>query len=113
MMNLLVDTKNWKRSIKVESYKLYLPVEQEQDVYCDRYRHMLGTLDIVENEVRTYICGVDFTYKDIGEQSLPFVTINGKAKSYENVCKVLGFPHLVQKPNHTVRHEGVYDNEFD
>ncbi len=113
MMNLLVDTKNWKRNIEVDSYKLYLPVEHEQDVYCERYRHMLGTIDIVENEVRIYICGTDFTYRDIGEQSLPFVTVNGKSKSYENLCKILGFPHLVQKPNHIVRHEGVYDNEFE
>ena len=112
-MKILVDTPNLMRSIKEDSYKLYLPAPREQDVYCDRYQHMLDTVDRIENEVRVYICGLDFTYKDIGETPLPFVTLNGKIKSYSNLCKELSMPHLIDKPNYLVKAEGGYKSEFD
>jgi len=75
---------------------------------------MLRTIDIVEHEVRIYICGIDFTYKDIGENKLPYVTIDGKIKSYENLCKELGVPHLMVKPDYSIgKEEGVYESEFN
>ena len=102
------------RCTKVGSYKLYLPAEWEQDVYCERYEHMINTIDRVENEVRVYVCGLDFTYKDIPqESSLPFVTIDGKRKSYENLCKHLEMPHLIEKPNYLIKAQGAYQSEFD
>lgn len=112
-MKMSVVTLNLKDYIKVDSYKLYLPAEREQDVYCDRYKHMLNTVDRVEHEVRIYVCGLDFTYKDIGETPLPFVTLNGKVKSYKNFCKHLELPHLVDKPNYLVKEEGTYNSEFN
>jgi len=112
-MRISVDTPNLKDYIRVDSYKLYLPTEREQDVYCDRYRHMLDLIDREVDEVRIYICGLDFTYKDIGETPLPFVTLNGKVKSYENICKHLKLPHLIDKPNYLVKEEGTYTSEFN
>ena len=45
--------------------------------------------------------------------ALPFVTLNGKVKSYENLCKLLELPHLIDKPNYLVKEEGTYNSEFN
>ena len=68
----------------MNSYILYLNVEQNQDVRDMRYRHIFKTLDITKDEVRIYTKGQDF-HKE--ERELPYATINGKIKSFDNFYK--------------------------
>ena len=36
-----------------------------------------------------------------------------KRKSYENLCKHLEMPHLIEKPNYLIKAQGAYQSEFD
>ena len=68
----------------MNSYILYLNRENDQDVRDMRYRHIFKTINHDEHEVRIYTKGQDF-HKE--ERELPYATINGKPKSFDNFYK--------------------------
>ena len=62
------------------------------DAICERYRHILNTIDIKEHEKRIYIRGQD-EFEVLRE--LPYATIDGKPKSFDNFWKeVIGEKEL-------------------
>ena len=71
-------------SEEFRSFHLYLPPEEYQDVISERYKHIFRSLDRTKNEVRVYVKGLDFWEHD---HDLPFATLNGKKKSFENLWK--------------------------
>ena len=66
----------------MSEYCLYLPREKDQDVMSERYKHIMKQIDHNYHGVRIYIKGLDF--HDDKEKPLPFATIDGKAKSFDN-----------------------------
>ena len=64
----------------------YLSPEDQQGAQDWRIISMLESLDIIENSVRYKIQGVDFAKADI-DRKVPFVEMNGKAKSFDNLWK--------------------------
>ena len=62
----------------------YLFNEAQQGVQDMRIQHMLKTLDPKEHEVRIFILGQDFHQSDV-EHPLPFATLDGKKKSFDNL----------------------------
>tara|TARA_B100000287_G_scaffold128881_1_gene120924 strand:- start:5491 stop:5742 length:252 start_codon:yes stop_codon:yes gene_type:complete len=69
----------------------YLNPRNEQGVEDMRITHLLKTLDIIENEVRIYIQGEDFQKAAIEPHVVPFITLNGKKKSFDNAWEeILG-----------------------
>lgn len=50
---------------------------------------------MIENEVRIYIQGIDFQKRAIQPHECPFITLNGKKKSFENAWEeILGEKEL-------------------
>ncbi len=67
-----------ERQMKIH---LYLPPEKDHDALCDRYKHIMTTVDHMEHDKRTYIqYQDDFT----PERELPYGVIDGKPKSFDN-----------------------------
>ena len=64
----------------------YLLPEDQQGAQDWRIISMLESLDIIENSVRYKIQGVDIAKADI-DRKVPFVEMNGKAKSFDNLWK--------------------------
>ena len=60
---------------------LFLPPVHMHDAICERYRHILNTIDIKEHEKRIYIRGQD-EFEVLRE--LPYATIDDKPKSFDN-----------------------------
>jgi len=60
---------------------LYLPPEKDHDALCDRYKHIMTTVDHMVHDKRTYIQYQD-DFKP--ERELPYGTIDGKPKSFDN-----------------------------
>lgn len=71
----------------MKQYIAYLNKEIDQGVEDDRIKHMLLTLDIQLNEVRFKELHLDFTLEDTNGRELPYATINGKPKSFDNLWK--------------------------
>ena len=66
----------------------YLNPESEQGIEDMRITHLLNTLDIMENEIRIYIQGQDFQKAALHpHHEVPFITIDGKRKSFDNAWK--------------------------
>jgi len=71
---------------------LYLPPVHMHDALCMRYQHILKSLDHNEHEKRVYIQHQD-EFEVLRE--LPYATINGKPKSFDNFWKeVIGEKEL-------------------
>ena len=69
----------------------YVLPESEQTIEDDRIIHLLKTLDIMENEVRIYVQGQDFQKVSVEPHVCPFITLNGKKKSFDNAWEeILG-----------------------
>ena len=68
----------------MNSYILYVNTPQDQGVYDMRYMQIMKTINHDEHEVRIYTKGQDF-HKE--ERELPYATINGKPKSFDNFYK--------------------------
>jgi len=68
----------------MKSFKLYLPKKRYQEVDSMRLQHIFNSIDNTENEVRVYIEGQDFFESD-APHPLPYATLDGKKKSYENL----------------------------
>ena len=68
----------------MNSYILNLNTPQDQSVHDMRYRQIIKTINHDEHEVRIYTKGQDF-HKE--ERELPYATINGKPKSFDNFYK--------------------------
>ncbi len=62
----------------------YLLPEDQQGAMDWRYKSMLNSLDLIKNSVRIKVQGVDFAKVEV-EHEVPFVTLNGKKKSFENL----------------------------
>lgn len=73
---------------EINNYSLYLPVEREQCVDCDRWKHLLYQVPALHNEVRFFISGVDIDESEL-EYPLPYATFNGKKKSFSNMWKLI------------------------
>jgi hypothetical protein len=71
----------------MSEYIAYLNKEIEQTIEDDRIRHMLLSLNIQLNEVRFKELHLDFTLEETEGRKLPYATIDGKPKSYENLWK--------------------------
>ena len=81
----------------MNSYILYLNTESEQDVIDMRWKHVIKTINHDEHEVRVYVKCQDF-HKE--ERELPYATINGKPKSFDNFYKeVIGEKKLDEEEN--------------
>jgi len=82
----------------MNKFRLYLPQAQDQDVHCERWKHLFKQIDVVYNEVRIYEQGLDFTVADTpynkvtgAPHELPYATWNGKKKAFDNLwVTVLG-----------------------
>ena len=70
----------------MREFLAYLYPENQQGVEDIRIIQMLKTLDHEVDTVRFYIQGTDFQKNDV-EHTIPFVTLNGKKKSFENLWK--------------------------
>jgi len=70
----------------MREFVAYLLPEDQQGAQDWRIITMLETLDIIENSVRYKIQGVDFAKADV-DRKVPFVELNGKAKSFDNLWK--------------------------
>ena len=71
---------------------LFLPPVHMHDAICERYKHILKTVDHKEHEKRVYIRGQD-EFEVLRE--LPYATIDGKPKSFDNFWKeVIGEKEL-------------------
>ena len=69
----------------------YLNPKDEQGIEDMRIAHLLKTLDNVNQEIRIYIQGEDFQKKAIEPHVVPFITIDGKKKSFDNAWQeILG-----------------------
>ena len=69
----------------------YLLPVKEQGIEDMRITHLLKTLDIMENDVRIYVQGQDFKKVEIEPHECPFITIDGKKKSFDNAWQeILG-----------------------
>ena len=81
----------------MNSYILYVNTPQDQGVYDMRYIQVIKTINHDEHEVRIYTKGQDF-HKE--ERELPYATINGKPKSFDNFYKeVIGEKKLDEEEN--------------
>ena len=45
--------------------QLFMPIEKDQDVICERWKHLLKKIDREFCEVRTYVVGVDLSKSDL------------------------------------------------
>lgn len=72
----------------MKQIKLYLPSEFEQTAESDRWRHLVNSVDKVFVEVRIYIEGLDINTNEL-EHELPYMTIDGKKKSFTNAYREL------------------------
>ena len=70
----------------MREFVAYLLPEDQQGAEDWRIVSMLETLDIIDNAVRYKIQGVDFAKAEV-EHKVPFVTLNGKKKSFDNLWK--------------------------
>lgn len=64
----------------------YLLPEDQQGAQDWRIISMLESLDIVDNTIRYKLQGIDFKKAEV-EHEVPFVTLNGKKKSFDNLWK--------------------------
>jgi len=71
----------------MKQYIAYLNKEIDQGVEDERITHMLMSLDNTLNEVRFKVLHSDFTLADTNGRELPYATIDGKPKSFENLWK--------------------------
>ena len=69
---------------KVMIVHAYVFNEAQQGVEDMRIIHMLKTLNPKEHDVRIYVLGQDFHKVDV-EHELPFATLDGKKKSFDNL----------------------------
>jgi hypothetical protein len=70
----------------MDQFLAYLLPEDQQGVEDMRIKHLLSTLDVKEVELRYYIQGLDFRKNEL-EHNVPFVMMNGKKKSFDNLWK--------------------------
>ncbi len=74
----------------MNKFRLYLPQAQDQDVHCERWKHLFRQINIEYNEVRIYEQGLDFAKIDLAwDKELPYATMNGKKKAFENLWILL------------------------
>lgn len=80
----------------MKQIKLY--VDSKDNLNADGYRwiHLVDSVDRFYNDVRIYEKGIDIQSKDL-QYDVPYLTINGKRKSFENAWKTLN-PHETYKP---------------
>ena len=67
----------------MKRFKLYLPTPDNQDIICERWKHLFNQIDREYQEVRILVSGVDFPYATL--DALPYATLDGKKKSYESL----------------------------
>ncbi len=68
----------------MRQYKLYLPSESEQDVICQRWKHLFNMIDRENQEVRLYTAPFDFDESD-AKYPLPYATLNGEKRSFDSL----------------------------
>lgn len=71
----------------MKRFKLYLPTPDNQDIICERWKHLFNQIDREYQEVRILISGQDFPYATL--DALPYGTLDGKKKSYENLYNII------------------------
>tara|TARA_B100000497_G_scaffold27984_1_gene32831 strand:- start:384 stop:662 length:279 start_codon:yes stop_codon:yes gene_type:complete len=72
----------------MKSFRLYLPKESEQNVQCERWKHLFNMIDRIHNEVRVYISGIEFSEND-AKYPLPYAVIEGKRVSFEHLYEMV------------------------
>lgn len=78
----------------MRKFYLYLPSEQDQDVQCERWKHLFKQIDREHCEVRVYTSGLDFQ-KSQAKHPLPYAVeikpnkTEGKKKSFESMWKMI------------------------
>jgi hypothetical protein len=78
----------------VRKFFLYLPPEKDQDVICERYKHLFKSIPRQYNEVRIYTQGIEFSLKE-AKYDLPYGVMveegetQGKKKSFESLWKLI------------------------
>lgn len=72
----------------MKQIKLYLPKESDRKAEDWRWLHLSNCVDRKYAEVRVYVVGSDITEEDL-EYSTPYMTIDGKHKSFKNAWKML------------------------
>lgn len=71
---------------------LYLPPEKDQDVICERWKHLFKMIDRMTCEVRVYEAGLDFAKAD-AKYDLPYAvdcppnSDKFKRQSFESMWK--------------------------
>ena len=71
----------------MKEYKLYLPTPANQDIICERWKHLFNKIDREFQEVRILTAGFDFPYSTL--DALPYATMDGKKKTYENLYNII------------------------
>ena len=63
---------------------LYLPPERDHDAMCDRYKHIMTTIDHDSEEIEEKRIYIQYQDDFKPERELPYAKINGKIKSFDN-----------------------------
>lgn len=72
----------------MKTYRLYLNPPHKQTVVDRRWEHLFKNIDRMYQEVRVLTAGLDF-YQPEAKHPLPYATLDGKKKSFENIYKII------------------------
>lgn len=72
----------------MKQIKLYIDTKDDLNAEGYRWLHLVDSIDRFYNDVRIYVKNIDIPPEDL-EYPLPYLTINGKRKSFENAWKTL------------------------
>jgi len=72
----------------MKKFRLYLNPPHKQSVQDRRWEHLFKNIDREFQEVRTLVAGLDF-YQPEAKHPLPYATLDGKKKSFENLYKTI------------------------
>tara|TARA_Y100000992_G_scaffold295922_1_gene257477 strand:- start:935 stop:1228 length:294 start_codon:yes stop_codon:yes gene_type:complete len=64
----------------MKSYKLYLPLHPEDEMFCTRFEHLFKMIDREYQEVRVYKIGIDLQKDEVPPlpATPPFATVDGE-----------------------------------
>ena len=72
----------------MKTSRLYLNPPHKQTVLDRRWEHLFKNIDRMYQEVRVLTAGLDF-YQPEAKHPLPYATLDGKKKSFENIYKLV------------------------
>ena len=90
---------------QANEYYLYLPKPSDQDVICERWKHLFGMIDREYQTVRVYTAGLEF-HTDEAKHKLPYAVYNDKKMSFESLYEKI----MVKSEKNKTGWRPNYDN---